>query len=78
MMFTIPQEYIDSIRDNSTLSVTLEFVAEDSMNATSVYAPSIYYCGCAQISECDYSSISEDGATDGGNVLILRFSFLTC
>lgn len=58
--------------------MTLEFVAEDSMNATSVYAPSIYYCGCAQISECDYSSISEDGATDGGNVLILRFSFLTC
>lgn len=75
MVFTITQEYIDSLRNNSTLSVTVEFMALDSMNATSVYAPSIYYCGCAQTLQCDYSSISEDGATDGGNVLIFRIYF---
>lgn len=46
-------------------SVYLKIIGTDNLNATSEYWPDIYYCGCSNKSECDYSLIIQDGPVDG-------------
>ncbi|KAL4228457.1 hypothetical protein ACF0H5_011504 [Mactra antiquata] len=48
-------------KDLRNKTMTLTLTATDNMNSTSIYTPNIFYCGCQQKEQCDFSFTSIDG-----------------